>query len=270
VEVDQVDPSLNQAERWRFWAPPALRLPRKNRTTDFGRKSATAGPQWLWPHHGPGQGEMARFRQVQATTEDARSRLRDDSMSATPVLHPPAADPSRPKRRRNVPGRFEDEDFPFGAEYWPQQLREIQLRREPHPRRPDPPPSPGKGLRVRASELCSSCGKDASAALPKASNHTWAPLPRQARAAQGESATVHVRSSTSRGAAFSPTGAQTSGMRPDSPPSWGPCTLGCATAFGGKVDVTAVRRCRGRPQPGSPATAKPSSTWFECSVPAKV
>ena len=115
--------------------------------------------------------EMAKLKQVQATTEDARSRFGDDSDERNPTFFMRELlilpDPSR----REISLAVDDEDFPFGAEYLASTtFREINFGElaavgQAHA-------IAGKTLKVRGFELCRSCGK-VQQGKPQANNHTW-------------------------------------------------------------------------------------------------
>ena len=168
VKVDQVDPNLNQPERWRFC--PSCSYAARETDDDFGRKECPRCGSSGYADHGQVK-EMARLRQVQATTEDARSRFGDDSDERNPLFFHRELLIVPDHSRREISLAIADEEFPFGAEYLASTtFREINFGEQAvvgasHA-------IAGKALKVKGFELCRSCGK-VQRGPAKASNHTW-------------------------------------------------------------------------------------------------
>ncbi|MFM8937093.1 MAG: Zn-binding domain-containing protein, partial [Vulcanococcus sp.] len=168
VKVDQVDPNLNQPERWRFC--PSCSYAARETDDDFGRKECPRCSSSGYADHGQIK-EMARLRQVQATTEDARSRFGDDSDERNPLFFHRELLIVPDHSRREISLAIADEEFPFGAEYLASTtFREINFGEQAvvgasHA-------IAGKALKVKGFELCRSCGK-VQRGPAKASNHTW-------------------------------------------------------------------------------------------------
>lgn len=168
VKVDQVDPNLNQPERWRFC--PSCSYASRETDDDFGRKECPRCGHSGYADHGQIK-EMARLRQVQATTEDARSRFGDDSDERNPLFFHRELLILPDHSRREISLAIADEEFPFGAEYLASTtFREINFGEQAavganHA-------IAGKALKVKGFELCRSCGK-VQRGPSKASNHTW-------------------------------------------------------------------------------------------------
>ena len=169
VKVDQIDPNLNKTERWRFC--PSCAFACRETDDDFTRKDCPRCGQSGYADQGQIK-EMARLRQVQATTEDARSRIGDDSDERNPLFFHRERLILPDLDRREISLAVDDEEFPFGAEYLASTtFREINFGEltpigAAHT-------IAGKGLRVRGFELCRSCGK-VQRGPAKPSNHTWA------------------------------------------------------------------------------------------------
>lgn len=169
VKVDQVDPKLNKPERWRFC--PSCSYASRETDDDFSRKECPRCGHSGYADHGQIK-EMARLRQVQATTEDARSRFGDDSDERNPLFFHRELLIVPDHSRREISLAIADEDFPFGAEYLASTtFREINFGEQAvvgatHA-------IAGKALKVKGFELCRDCGK-VQHGQPKATNHTWA------------------------------------------------------------------------------------------------
>ena len=169
VKVDQIDPNLNKTERWRFC--PSCAFACRETDDDYNRKDCPRCGQSGYADQGQIK-EMARLRQVQATTEDARSRIGDDSDERNPLFFHRERLILPDLARREISLAVDDEEFPFGAEYLASTtFREINFGEltpigAAHT-------IAGKGLRVRGFELCRSCGK-VQRGPAKPSNHTWA------------------------------------------------------------------------------------------------
>lgn len=167
VKVDQVDPNLNKPERWRFC--PSCSYASRETDDDFDRKECPRCGNSGYADHGQIK-EMARLRQVQATTEDARSRFGDDSDERNPLFFHRELLIVPDHNRREISLAITDEEFPFGAEYLASTtFREINFGEQavvgaPHT-------IAGKALKVKGFELCRSCGK-VQRGPAKASNHT--------------------------------------------------------------------------------------------------
>jgi len=172
VRSIKVDPSLNRSRALAFLPLPAPRLPRKP-TTTRPQGVPTLRPQWLC-YQGPVK-EMARLRQVQATTGRCPQRFGDGQrMSATPSSHPPAADPSRPKAGGKSPLAIGGRGLPFGRGIPGQhKLPRDSTSASLHPRRPDPHHA-GKGLKVRASSSAAAAFSSCSARLQGQQPHLGA------------------------------------------------------------------------------------------------
>jgi DEAD/DEAH box helicase domain-containing protein len=168
VKVDQVDPNLNKPERWRFC--PACSYASRETDDDFGRKQCPRCGSSGYADHGQVK-EMARLRQVQASTDDARSRFGDDSDERNPLFFHRELLIVPDHSRREISLAIAAEEFPFGAEYLASTtFREINFGEQAvvgasHA-------IAGKALKVKGFELCRSCGK-LQRGPAKASNHTW-------------------------------------------------------------------------------------------------
>ena len=245
VKVDQVDPSLNRPERWRFC--PSCSFACRGTDDDFGRKECPRCGHSGYADQGQVK-EMARLRQVQATTEDARSRFGDDSDERNPQFFTRQLLILPDLSRREISLAIEDEDFPFGAEYLASSsFREINFG-EPTPVGQTHTIA-GKGLKVRGFELCSSCGK-VQRGPAKASNHTWGCRYRdKPAAAQVNQQLFMYREFNSEALRFLLPGANF-WDEAGQPSFVGALHLGLRHRFGGKVDhlQSAVAE---EPQPGS-------------------
>jgi DEAD/DEAH box helicase domain-containing protein len=168
VKVDQVDPNLNKPEQWRFC--PSCSYASRKTDDDFGRKECPRCGHSGYSDHGQIK-EMARLRQVQATTDDARSRFGDDSDERNPLFFHRELLILPDHSRREISLAVADEEFPFGAEYLASTtFREINFGEQAvvganHT-------IAGKALKVRGFELCRECGK-VQRGPAKANNHTW-------------------------------------------------------------------------------------------------
>jgi DEAD/DEAH box helicase domain-containing protein len=169
VKVDQVDPNLNKPERWRFC--PACSYASRETDDDFGRKECPRCGNSGYADQGQVK-EMARLRQVQATTEDARSRFGDDSEERNPLFFHRELLILPDHSRREISLAIADEEFPFGAEYLASTtFREINFGEQAMVGATHA--IAGKALKVKGFELCRSCGK-VQRGKPSARNHTWA------------------------------------------------------------------------------------------------
>ena len=168
VKVDQVDPNLNKPERWRFC--PACSYASRETDDDFGRRECPRCSHSGYADHGQIK-EMARLRQVQATTEDARSRFGDDTEERNPLFFHRELLILPDHSRREICLAIADEEFPFGAEYLASTtFREINFGEQAMVGTTHA--IGGKSLKVKGFELCRSCGK-VQRGPAKASNHTW-------------------------------------------------------------------------------------------------
>ncbi len=168
VRVDQVDPNLNKPERWRFC--PSCSYASRGTDDDFGRKECPRCGSSGYGDHGQIK-EMVRLRQVQATTEDARSRFGDDSEERNPLFFHRELLIVPDHSRREISLAIADEEFPFGAEYLASTtFREINFGEQAMVGATHA--ISGKSLKVKGFELCRSCGK-VQRDKPKGSNHTW-------------------------------------------------------------------------------------------------
>ncbi len=168
VRVDQVDPNLNKPERWRFC--PSCSFACRQTDDDFSRKECPRCGHSGYADQGQIK-EMAKLRQVQATTEDARSRFGDDRDERNPQFFQSELLILPDLSRREISLAIEVEEFPFGAEYLASSsFREINFG-EPAPVG-QAHTIAGKALKVRGFELCSSCGK-VQRGQPSSRNHTW-------------------------------------------------------------------------------------------------
>ncbi|MCT0225546.1 DEAD/DEAH box helicase [Synechococcus sp. CS-1328] len=245
VKVDQIDPNLNKPEHWRFC--PSCSFACRETDDDYNRKECPRCGHSGYADHGQVK-EMARLRQVQATTEDARSRFGDDTDERNPLFFHRELLILPDLSRREISLAVDDEDFPFGAEYLASTtFREINFGEL----------TPigathniaGKPLRVRGFELCRSCGK-VQRGPAKASNHTWACKSRdQPDSAQLRNLLFMYREFSSEAVRFLLPGA--SFWDDEGQPSFvGALHLGLRHRFGGKVDH--LRSALGEePQPGS-------------------
>jgi DEAD/DEAH box helicase domain-containing protein len=168
VKVDQVDPNLNKPERWRFC--PACSHASRETDDDFSRKECPRCGNSGYGDQGQVK-EMARLRQVQATTEDARSRFGDDSDERNPLFFHRELLILPDHSRREISLAIDDEEFPFGAEYLASTtFREINFGEQAAVGATHA--IAGKALKVKGFELCRSCGKVQRGPV-SSRNHTW-------------------------------------------------------------------------------------------------
>jgi len=168
VKVDQVDPNLNQSEQWRFC--PSCSYSCRSTDDDFSRRECPRCSFSGFADQGQVK-EMAKLKQVQATTEDARSRFGDDSDERNPLFFQRELLILPDLSRREISLAVDDEEFPFGAEYLASTtFREINFGEQAAVGQPHL--IGGKTLKVKGFELCRSCGK-VQHGPAKASNHTW-------------------------------------------------------------------------------------------------
>ncbi len=168
VKVDQVDPHLNKSERWRFC--PSCSYSGRETDDDFARKECPRCSNSGYADQGQVK-EMAKLKQVQATTEDKRSRFGDDTDERNPRFFHRELLILPDLNRREISLAIDDGDFPFGAEYLASTtFREINFGEQiPFG---DGHRISGKTLKVRGFELCRSCGK-VQHGPAKTNNHTF-------------------------------------------------------------------------------------------------
>ena len=169
VRVDQVDPKLNKPEEWRFC--PACSFACKSTDDAFDRKECPRCGHSSYADAGQVK-EMVKLTQVQATTEDAKSRFGDDRDERNPQFFHRELLILPDHQRREMTLAVTSEEFPFGAEYLSGTVfREINFGENTmvggsHE-------IAGKKLKVKGFALCSSCGKVQQHGSPQANNHTW-------------------------------------------------------------------------------------------------
>ena len=245
VKVDQVDPNLNKPERWRFC--PSCSHASQETDDDFGRRECPRCGHSGFADHGQIK-EMARLRQVQATTEDARSRIGDDSDERNPLFFHRELLILPDHSRREISLAIADEEFPFGVEYLARTtFREINFGEQAMVGATHA--IAGKSLKVKGFELCRSCGK-VQRGPAKASNHTWGCRYRdKPDDAQLRQLLFMYREFSSEALRFLLPGA--SFWDETGQPSFiGALQLGLRQRFGGKVDH--LQAALGEePQPGS-------------------
>jgi DEAD/DEAH box helicase domain-containing protein len=245
VRVDQVDPNLNKPERWRFC--PSCSHASRETDDDFGRRECPRCGHSGYADHGQIK-EMARLRQVQATTEEARSRFGDDSEERNPLFFHSELLILPDHNRREISLAIADEEFPFGAEYLASTtFREINFGEQAMVGATHA--IAGKSLKVKGFELCRQCGK-VQRGKPKGSNHTWACKFRdKPEDAQLRQLLFMYREFSSEALRFLLPGA--SFWDEAGQPSFvGALHLGLRQRFGGKVDH--LQSALGEePQPGS-------------------
>jgi DEAD/DEAH box helicase domain-containing protein len=243
--VDQVDPNLNKPERWRFC--PSCSHASRETDDDFGRRECPRCGHSGYADHGQIK-EMARLRQVQATTEEARSRFGDDSEERNPLFFHSELLILPDHNRREISLAIADEEFPFGAEYLASTtFREINFGEQAMVGATHA--IAGKSLKVKGFELCRQCGK-VQRGKPKGSNHTWACKFRdKPEDAQLRQLLFMYREFSSEALRFLLPGA--SFWDEAGQPSFvGALHLGLRQRFGGKVDH--LQSALGEePQPGS-------------------
>jgi DEAD/DEAH box helicase domain-containing protein len=245
VKVDQVDPNLNQSEHWRFC--PSCSFSCRSTDDDFGRKECPRCSSSGYADQGQVK-EMAKLKQVQATTEDARSRFGDDSDERNPLFFQRELLILPDLSRREISLAVDDEEFPFGAEYLASTtFREINFGEQAAVGQPHL--IGGKTLKVKGFELCRSCGK-VQHGPAKSSNHTWSCRYRdKPDNAQLRQLLFMYRQFTSEALRFLLPGANF-WDEAGQPSFVGALHLGLKQRFGGKVDH--LQSALGEePQPGS-------------------
>jgi DEAD/DEAH box helicase domain-containing protein len=245
VRVDQVDPNLNKPERWRFC--PSCSHASRETDDDFGRKACPRCGNSGYADQGQVK-EMARLRQVQATTEDARSRFGDDSEERNPRFFHRELLILPDHNRREISLAIADEEFPFGAEYLASTtFREINFGEQAAVGATHA--IAGKSLKVKGFELCRHCGK-VQRGPAMARNHTWGCKYRdKPDDAQLRQLLFMYREFTSEALRFLLPGA--SFWDEAGQPSFvGALHLGLRQRFGGKVDHL-QSALADEPQPGS-------------------
>ena len=245
VRVDQVDPNLNKPERWRFC--PSCSHASRETDDDFGRRECPRCGHSGYADLGQIK-EMARLRQVQATTEDARSRFGDDTEERNPLFFHRELLILPDHSRREISLAIADEEFPFGAEYLASTtFREINFGEQAMVGATHA--ISGKSLKVKGFELCRQCGK-VQRGKPSGRNHTWACKYRdKPEDAQLRQLLFMYREFNSEALRFLLPGA--SFWDEAGQPSFvGALHLGLRQRFGGKVDH--LQSALGEePQPGS-------------------
>ena len=168
VRVDQVDPTLNRPETWRFC--PACSFACKSTDDTFNCRECPRCGHSGYADCGQVK-EMVKLTQVQATTEDARSRFGDDRDERNPLFFHRELLILPDHQRREITLSIKGEEFPFGAEYLSGTVfREINFGENTMVGSSHE--IAGKSLKVRGFELCRSCGK-VQRGSPQANNHTW-------------------------------------------------------------------------------------------------
>ncbi len=168
VKVDQIDPKLNKIEQWRFC--PSCSFSCRKTDLEFNLKECPRCGNSGYADQGQ-INDMAKLKQVQATSEDSRSRFGDDTDERNPTFFLRELLILPDLTKREVSLAVVDDDFPFGTEYLASStFREINFGEllasgQIHT-------IAGKNLRVRGFEICRSCGK-VQQGSPRASNHTW-------------------------------------------------------------------------------------------------
>ena len=165
VRVDQVDPTLNKPETWRFC--PACSFACKSTDDAFSRKECPCCGHSSYADSGQIK-DMVKLTQVQATTEDARSRFGDDRDERNPLFFHRELLILPDHQRREITLAMEGKDFPFGAEY----LSGVTFRKINFGENTGVGGShaiAGKKLKVKGFALCRSCGK----VQRESPNHTW-------------------------------------------------------------------------------------------------
>ena len=245
VKVDQVDPNLNKPERWRFC--PSCSHASRETDEDFARNACPRCDHSGYADHGQIK-EMARLRQVQATTEDSRSRFGDDTDERNPLFFHRELLILPDHSHREITLAIDDEEFPFGAEYLSSTtFREINFGEQAvvgasHT-------IAGKALKVKGFVLCRHCGK-VQRGPASARNHTVGCRYRdKPDDAQLQQLLFMYREFNSEALRFLLPGA--SFWDESGQPSFvGALHLGLRQRFGGKVDH--LQSAMGEePQPGS-------------------
>ncbi|MCP9786562.1 DEAD/DEAH box helicase, partial [Cyanobium sp. N5-Cardenillas] len=155
VKVDQIDLTLNPIERWRFC-----------RVCSYSCQEGEQGfKDQVCPRCGDANfcdahqvKEMARLRQVVATTDDALSRISDDRDDRTNTFFQRQLLIIPDLNRVEITLAVDDAEFPFGAEFiGSTTFREINFGAV------NPAGNghliAGQQFRVRGFEICSGCGK---------------------------------------------------------------------------------------------------------------
>jgi DEAD/DEAH box helicase domain-containing protein len=155
VKVDQVDPTLNKAEPWRFC--PSCSFTCKHTDAAFSASSCPRCGDSLYADSQQVK-EMARLKLVQATTEDRRSRFGDDVDERNPTFFQRELLILPDLQRAEISLAVDDVEFPFGVEYLAStSFREINFgERAPIGSQHS---IAGKTLGVRGFEICRTCGK---------------------------------------------------------------------------------------------------------------
>ena len=167
VQVDQVDLALSKPETWRFC--PSCSFACKSTDAAYADQQCPRCGNSSYADSGQIK-EMVKLTQVQATTEDARSRFGDDRDERKPQFFHRELLILPDLQRREITLAADDEDFPFGAEYLSgTTCREINFGENTTGLSSHE--IAGKKLTVKGFELCKSCGKvQHSQSKP---NHTW-------------------------------------------------------------------------------------------------
>ncbi len=168
VKIDQIDLALNPIERWRFC-----------RACSYSCKEGEQGfQQQTCPRCGDANfcdahqvKEMARLRQVIATSDDALTRIADDRDERSSSYFQRQLLILPDLNRIETTLAMDDAEFPFGAEFIASTtFREINFGAL------NPVGNghqiAGQQFRVRGFELCSGCGKVLSGA-PAAKQHAY-------------------------------------------------------------------------------------------------
>jgi DEAD/DEAH box helicase domain-containing protein len=168
VKIDQIDLTLNPIERWRFC-----------RACSFSCKEGEQGfQQQTCPRCGDANfcdahqvKEMARLRQVIATSDDALTRIADDRDERSSSYFQRQLLILPDLNRVETTLAIDDAEFPFGAEFIASTtFREINFGAL------NPVGNghqiAGQQFRVRGFEICSGCGKVLSGA-PTAKHHAY-------------------------------------------------------------------------------------------------
>jgi DEAD/DEAH box helicase domain-containing protein len=168
VQIDQIDLALNPIERWRFC-----------RACSYSCKEGEQGfQQPTCPRCGDANfcdahqvKEMARLRQVIATSDDALTRIGDDREDRTTTYFQRQLLILPDLNRVETTLAIDDAEFPFGAEFiGSTTFREINFGAL------NPVGNghqiAGQQFRVRGFEICSGCGKVLSGP-PAAKQHAY-------------------------------------------------------------------------------------------------
>ena len=168
VQIDQIDLALNPIERWRFCRACSFSC----QEGDEGFQQATCprcGDANFCDAHQVK--EMAKLRQVIATSEDALTRIGDDRDDRTTTYFQRQLLIQPDLNRVETTLAIDDAEFPFGAEFiGSTTFREINFGAL------NPVGNghqiAGQQFRVRGFEICSGCGKVLSGP-PKAKQHAY-------------------------------------------------------------------------------------------------